>query len=445
MRKIKYGFSLILIIALILSSFAFSVSAAGVNYSVTSASGTTGGTVTVSVKASGSTVWGCSISLKYNSKELQYVSCAKGNLVSSGNPYNTGSAVNFAGNLQNASAGGTIYTVTFKILMSSGASTLSLTAEGGANNIDSNGNNVPLTTSGGTVSVNVPVSGVSLNKTSTALNKGGTDQLTATVSPSNASNKTVSYSSSNTKVATVNSSGKITAVGGGTATITATAGGKSATCKVTVTVSQTGIAVSGAKDRKVAEGGTLKLTAAKVPADATDSYPVSWSSSDNSIATVSSNGTVTGVKIGTATVTATSNGWKAVYNITVTEKSESTATETSTDAEGTSDESSTDEGSTGEALTDETSSENPSNEDSVIVKFEETGEKPEGFVKKFHNKIFNNTETVSKPYHYLMLIAVGLITAVISATVTAIVTANIVNSKYRKKDEELFSLEDKDE
>lgn len=79
----------------------------------------------------------------------------------------------------------------------------------------------------------VKVSKVELNKTSVSLKVGGTEQLTATVTPDNATDKTVTWTSSNEKIATV-ADGKITAVAPGTATITATAGDKSATCTVTV-------------------------------------------------------------------------------------------------------------------------------------------------------------------------------------------------------------------
>lgn len=79
----------------------------------------------------------------------------------------------------------------------------------------------------------VKVSEVKLNKTSVSLKAGETEQLTATVTPDNATDKTVTWTSSNEKIATV-ADGKITAVAPGTATITATAGDKSATCTVTV-------------------------------------------------------------------------------------------------------------------------------------------------------------------------------------------------------------------
>jgi uncharacterized protein YjdB len=85
-------------------------------------------------------------------------------------------------------------------------------------------------------STTVPVTGVSLNKTSLTLDAGKSETLTATVTPSNATDKSVTWSSSNTAVATVSSEGVVTGVKAGTATITATTndGGKTATCAVTV-------------------------------------------------------------------------------------------------------------------------------------------------------------------------------------------------------------------
>lgn len=83
---------------------------------------------------------------------------------------------------------------------------------------------------------NVAVTSVSLSPSSASLSVGGTQQLTPTILPANATNKSVNYSSSNTAVATVNSSGLITAVANGSATITVTTvdGSKTSTCAVTV-------------------------------------------------------------------------------------------------------------------------------------------------------------------------------------------------------------------
>ena len=99
-----------------------------------------------------------------------------------------------------------------------------------------------LTVNGGTLSGNVTgdviykVTAVKLDKTSLTLQETGSDTLTATVEPDNATNKNVTWSSNNPSVATVNN-GVVTAVAPGTAAITATTadGGKTAACTVTVT------------------------------------------------------------------------------------------------------------------------------------------------------------------------------------------------------------------
>lgn len=82
-----------------------------------------------------------------------------------------------------------------------------------------------------------PVTSVTLDKTSLTLDVGGSDTLTATVKPDNATNKAVTWSTSNKNVATVDQNGNVKAVGAGKATITATTAdgsGVSATCEVTV-------------------------------------------------------------------------------------------------------------------------------------------------------------------------------------------------------------------
>ena len=91
----------------------------------------------------------------------------------------------------------------------------------------------------------VAVTGVTLNKTAVTLNANGTETLTATVAPDNATGKTITWSSDNTAVATVNN-GVVTAVAEGTENITVTATNgtndtsddKQATCTVTVTAEQ---------------------------------------------------------------------------------------------------------------------------------------------------------------------------------------------------------------
>ena len=165
----------------------------------------------------------------------------------------------------------------------------------------------------------VAVSSIALNKTSLSLTEGDSTTLSATVSPSNATNKTVTWSSSNSGIATV-SGGKVTAVGAGTATITATAGGKSATCTVTVaakTVAVTGVSLNKTS-LSLTEGESAALTATVSPSNATNKS-VTWSSSNSGIATVSG-GKVTAVGMGTATITATAGGKSATCTVTVAAK-----------------------------------------------------------------------------------------------------------------------------
>ncbi|MEP6465186.1 MAG: Ig-like domain-containing protein [Parafilimonas sp.] len=87
----------------------------------------------------------------------------------------------------------------------------------------------------------VPVTGVSVSPTTASIKVGLTQQLSATISPSNATNQNVTWTSSNTAIATVNAAGLITAVAAGTSTITVKTadGNKTATCAVTVTAAST--------------------------------------------------------------------------------------------------------------------------------------------------------------------------------------------------------------
>ena len=163
-----------------------------------------------------------------------------------------------------------------------------------------------------TVTVSDPViqvTNVTLNQSALALETGASGTLTATIAPTNATNKAVTWKSSNTSIATV-SNGKVKGVKAGTATITATAddgSGKSATC--TVTVSDSIIQVTSVTLNKstleLDTGASSTLTATIAPTNATNKA-VTWKSSDTSIATVS-NGKVTAVKAGTATITATAD------------------------------------------------------------------------------------------------------------------------------------------
>jgi len=82
----------------------------------------------------------------------------------------------------------------------------------------------------------VSVTGVSLNKSSTGLIFGCTEDLTATITPHNATNQNITWSSNNTAVATVSAGGEVTAkkVGSAIITVTTVDGNKTASCNITV-------------------------------------------------------------------------------------------------------------------------------------------------------------------------------------------------------------------
>ena len=166
----------------------------------------------------------------------------------------------------------------------------------------------------------VHVTGVSVSPATLSLVEGTSDQLRATVTPSDAANKSVSWTSSATAIATVDNTGKVTAVSAGTATITVKTadGGKTATCAVTVTtkvIPVTGISIEEGATAEVEEGKTVALTAKVQPDNATDKT-VTWTSSNKAIATVA-DGVVTGVAAGQAVITAKAGDKEATCTVTV--------------------------------------------------------------------------------------------------------------------------------
>ncbi len=160
----------------------------------------------------------------------------------------------------------------------------------------------------------VPVTLITLDKTSLSMQVGETETITATVNPDNATDKTVTWGSSDVSVATV-SDGIITAKKSGEATITAKSGSCIAECKVTITVSAESVTLDKTT-LSLAIGESATLTATVKPDDATDKN-VTWTSSDELVVKVD-NGKVTAIKSGKATVTAKCGGKTAECVVTVT-------------------------------------------------------------------------------------------------------------------------------
>ncbi len=171
----------------------------------------------------------------------------------------------------------------------------------------------------------IPITEISLDKSSATLTEGETTTLVATVLPENTTDsKNVSWSSSNSEVATVDANGTVTAKSAGTAVITATsANGKTAGC--TVTVSRKEIPITEISLDKssatLTEGETTTLVATVLPENTTYGKSVKWSSSNVAVATVDLMGKVTAKSAGTAVITATSeNGKTASCTVTVNKK-----------------------------------------------------------------------------------------------------------------------------
>lgn len=155
-----------------------------------------------------------------------------------------------------------------------------------------------------TLKVIQPVTGINIDS-SIQMNVGESKKINATVSPDNASNKTLTWESDNPSVATVDSqTGEVTCKSRGFATITAKAtdgSNISATCQVEVKQLVTDINLI---DMQINVGETKQVQAEVLPENANEKA-LTWSSSDNTIATVDSNGNVIGISKGTATITAT--------------------------------------------------------------------------------------------------------------------------------------------
>ncbi|MDR1589506.1 MAG: Ig-like domain-containing protein [Oscillospiraceae bacterium] len=166
-----------------------------------------------------------------------------------------------------------------------------------------------------------PVTGLSLSNTALTLEEGKAATLKAAFTPSAPTLKGVTWMSSDTSVAVVNESGKVTAVSPGAANIAAISddGGYTAVCRVAVTakpVRVSGVALSGAAlTMGVGESAELKVTI--TPDDAAN-QAVTWKSSNSKIVAVS-DGRLTAVKKGSATITVTTadGSKKATCKVTV--------------------------------------------------------------------------------------------------------------------------------
>ena len=168
-----------------------------------------------------------------------------------------------------------------------------------------------------------PVASVTVSPASASVDAGGTQQLAATTKDADGNvltGRVVTWTSSNSAIATVNGSGLVTGVAaGGPVTISATSEGKVGAASITVTTVAVASVVVTPANSIVALGfpAALAATVKDASGNVLTGRPITWSSSDASVASVSATGIVTGVAIGTATITATSGGQSGTATVTV--------------------------------------------------------------------------------------------------------------------------------
>ncbi len=172
------------------------------------------------------------------------------------------------------------------------------------------------------VSVVIPVTSVSIAPDVAVLEAGETMRFLCNIAPADATDKSVTWKSSNEDVATVDKNGLVTAVAGGKAVITCTSNSSflSSSCTLTVTQKATGITFEK-NSVQLYSTQSAALKASVLPLTASDRR-IKWSTSEQTIATVSDGGIVTAVRPGTAVITATSvdGGFTAQCVVTVLEK-----------------------------------------------------------------------------------------------------------------------------
>lgn len=168
----------------------------------------------------------------------------------------------------------------------------------------------------------VPVATVTIAVPQSSLTIGSSTQVTATVRSANGqvlTDRVITWSSSAPSVASISSSGVVLAIAPGAATISATSEGRAATVLVTVLApTPASMQVSPASvSLSPSQTANLTATVRDASGNVMTGQPVSWSSSSNSVATVTQTGVVTGVAPGVVSISATSGGRSAAATVTV--------------------------------------------------------------------------------------------------------------------------------
>lgn len=167
------------------------------------------------------------------------------------------------------------------------------------------------------VTVTVPLDSIEITGTTDTIKKGQTTKLEVVYNPTDTTDsKDVTWSSSDTNVATVSNDGIVTALKDGTVTITATVGDKTDTYVIVVQeIKLTAIDIQDTLT--IHKGETSSLNVTYTPTNTTDDTTVTWSSSDEMVASVDANGTITAKSVGGAIITARIGNLSAQCVVTV--------------------------------------------------------------------------------------------------------------------------------
>ena len=168
----------------------------------------------------------------------------------------------------------------------------------------------------------VPVARVEVTPATNAVVVGQTTQLTAHLEDAAGgllTDRVITWSTSNASVATVTSEGLVTAIAAGAATITATSEGRSGSASITVNRRPVSAVIVSPGQVTLFPRQTVQLSALVTDdrGQVLAGRPVSFSSNNSQVATVSAQGLVTGIGAGTATITATSEGTTGTATITI--------------------------------------------------------------------------------------------------------------------------------
>ena len=156
------------------------------------------------------------------------------------------------------------------------------------------------------------------------LNDGNETSIEATVSPADATGVEVSYASTDEAIATVDKDGKVQILQPGECDIVTTLTQESEKVVEKKTHIKAFYEVEGITLDKtegvLTAGNTVTLNAAVLPEEVADETTVTWTSSDEKVATVDENGKVTAIAAGEATITANAGEKSATYKLTVQAK-----------------------------------------------------------------------------------------------------------------------------